>query len=365
MARQARRRKPLVKPAMDSAHTPAAVILCSVNSDTQFGFGGGGRVGSAPLIDVRRLTVRFPPPRLTPGRRRRPLQAVERICFAIAAGEAVGMVGESGCGKSTVARVLVGLQRPTSGEVLLRGGIVDFDHPEQLRRAVQMVFQDPASSLNPRLRIGTQVTEPLRGHLGVRSRKKLREAAIVLLEKVGLTAEDAERFPHQFSGGQRQRIALARALAIEPELLVADEPVASLDVAAQAEIAALLKRLHAENNLALLLISHDLAGVSALTGRVVVVYLGRVMEEGLSKQVLGSPKHPYTSALLDATPRLERDETRERIVLQGDPPSPFEPPSGCVFRTRCPVAFERCSLEVPPLFDCGPARRAACFLCDT
>ncbi len=322
-----------------------------------------GAQHTARLLEVRNLVVRFSPPRFTPRGGKKPLRAVEGISFSIAPGEAVGMVGESGCGKSTTARVLVGLQCPTSGEVYLRGEQVDFDRPQQLRRAVQMVFQDPTSSLNPRMRIGSQITEPLRGHLGIKSRGELREAAEELLTKVGLTRDDAHRYPHQFSGGQRQRIALARALAIGPSLLVADEPVASLDVAAQAEIAELLVSLHRENNLALLLISHDLAGVSALTERVIVVYLGRVMEEGPSRLVLRRPEHPYTRALLDAAPKLHRSDSEKRIVLQGDPPSPFEPPSGCVFRTRCPFAFDRCAVEVPGLFDCGDGRRAACLLC--
>jgi len=322
-----------------------------------------GTQRTAKLIEVRDLVVHFPPPRFTPGSGRKFLRAVEGISFSLGGGDAVGIVGESGCGKSTIARVLVGLQRPTSGEVFLRGAPVDFDRPQQLRRAVQLVFQDPTSSLNPRMRVGTQITEPIRGHLGVKSRRELKEAAEELLVKVGLSPDDSRRYPHQFSGGQRQRIALARALAIGPNLLVADEPVASLDVAAQAEIAELLVGLHRENNLALLLISHDLAGVSALTERVIVVYLGRVMEDGPSGQVLKQPEHPYTRALLDAAPRLRRCQNEERILLQGDPPSPFEPPSGCVFRTRCPFAFDRCAAEVPGLFDFGDGRRTACLLC--
>lgn len=320
--------------------------------------------GKEALIEVKNLAVSFPPPRFAPGGRKNALRAVDGISFALSEGEALGVVGESGCGKSTIARVLVGLQRPTSGEVLLRGEPVDFNDPQCLRRAVQMVFQDPASSLNPRLKVGTQVTEPLRGHLGIRKRAILKREAARLLEQVGLSPEDAQRFPHQFSGGQRQRIALARALAIEPSLLVADEPVSSLDVAAQAEITALLLRLHREAGLALLLISHDLGGVSALTARVIIIYLGRMMEEGATEAVLGEPAHPYTRALLDAVPRLDSAGGRERIVLAGDPPSPHDPPSGCVFRTRCPHAFDRCAAEVPRLYDCGNGRRAACFLLD-
>ena len=272
------------------------------------------------------------------------------------------MVGESGCGKSTVARTLLGLQRPTSGQILLCGKEVDSRDLRPLRRSVQMVFQDPASSLNPRLKIWTQVSEPLRGHLNINSRIQRREAAVELLKTVGLSAEDAERYPHQFSGGQRQRIALARALAISPKLLVADEPVASLDVAAQAEIAELLLNLHREMNLALLLISHDLSGIAALTSRLLVIYLGKLMEEGPTRTILSEPRHPYTRALLDAAPRLDRAGSESRIVLPGDPPSPYDPPSGCVFHTRCPHTFERCPVEAPDFFEAGAGHTAACFL---
>ncbi len=320
-----------------------------------------------PLVAIEDLSVRFPPPRLAAGGPRGPLRAVEDVTFSVGEGEAIGLVGESGCGKTTIARVLLGLQRPSAGRVLLRGEPVDFRNPRPLRRAAQMVFQDPASSLNPRLKVWTQVSEPLRGHLGLRSRARRRSAADELLTAVGLRPEDGDLYPHQFSGGQRQRIALARALAIGPALLVADEPVASLDVAAQAEISELLRRLHRQRGLALLLISHDLAGVGAMTGRLMVLYLGRAVEEGPTREVLGNPAHPYTCALLDAAPQLERakESGSERVVLPGDPPSPYDPPSGCVFRTRCPRAFDRCSYEVPAQLEAASGHRAACFLLDS
>ena len=322
---------------------------------------------TAPLVAVAGLGVRFPPPRLAAGGPRGPLRAVEGVTFSVGEGEAVGLVGESGCGKTTIARVLLGLQRPSAGRVLLRGVPVDFGDPRPLRRAAQMVFQDPASSLNPRLRVWTQVSEPLRGHLGLRPRARRRAAAAELLTAVGLRPEDGDLYPHQFSGGQRQRIALARALAIGPALLVADEPVASLDVAAQAEISELLRGLHSERGLTLLLISHDLAGVAAMTERLLVLYLGRAVEEGPTRAVLGAPAHPYTRALLDAAPQLDREKGSggERVVLPGDPPSPYDPPSGCVFRTRCPWASERCAARAPVRVEVAAGHRAACFLLDS
>jgi oligopeptide/dipeptide ABC transporter ATP-binding protein len=311
---------------------------------------------------VENLVVHYSPPRRVSAERRRLLRAVEGISFRISEGEAVGMVGESGCGKSTIAKVLVALQRPTSGSVKLRGKAVDFRTADGLRREVQMVFQDPGSSLNPRLRVGTQVAEPLRGHLNIRSRDELERRVAQLLEAVGLDAAVAERFPHQFSGGQRQRIALARALAVGPKLLVADEPMASLDVPAQAEISELLIKLRRDMGLALLLISHDLGGVGALTEKVIVVYLGRVMEEGPTSIVLSDGAHPYTRALLDAIPSLDGKGLRKRIVLTGDPPSPFDPPPGCAFHTRCLLAEERCRREVPSLVEVASGHKAACFL---
>ena len=317
-----------------------------------------------PLIEIDKLEVYFPPPVFASRERKRPLRAVDGISLTVGQGEALGVVGESGCGKSTIARVLVGLLRPTGGWVRLKGMTVDFNYPLPLMRAAQMVFQDPASSLNPRMRIGAQITEPLRGHLGIISREKRAAAAVRLLRQVGLDPDTALRYPHEFSGGQRQRIALARALAIEPDLLVADEPVSSLDVAAQAEITKLLRRLHGQKKLALLFISHDLGSVSALTERVAIIYLGKVMEEGPTDVVLREPAHPYTQALLDAAPRLEGGR-RERIVLPGDPPSPYKPPPGCVFHTRCPRALERCSRQVPPFYAYGSERKAACFLLES
>lgn len=321
--------------------------------------------GKAPLIEVTDLSVHFPSQRGAKAAARKPLRAVDGVSFSVAPGESVGMVGESGCGKSTIARVLLALQKPTSGKLRLDGKEVDFDQPARLRRSAQMVFQDPFSSLNPRLRVWTQVAEPVRGHLGVRSKADLRHRAMQALAAVGFDEKALDRFPHQFSGGQRQRIALARALSIEPRLLVADEPMASLDVTSQAEISELLIRLREERELALLLISHDLAGIGALTGRVLVVYLGRIVEEGPTNQVLGKGLHPYTHALLDAAPRLEPKKSRKRIVLDGDPPSPYDPPPGCVFHTRCPHVMERCRSEVPRMVDVSAGHRAACFLLES
>lgn len=317
-----------------------------------------------PLIDVQGISVQFVTRHPFSDRPTGRIPAVEGVSFQIWEGAAVGIVGESGSGKSTIARVVAGLQEPTSGRILLGGEPVEYSNPRALQRAAQMVFQDPTASLNPRLRVGFQVTEPLRGYLRLRSRRRRRAKAEELLSAVGLGPGEADRYPHQFSGGQRQRIALARALAVSPQLLVADEPVASLDVAAQAEITELLQTLHRQRKLALLLVSHDLSGVKALTERVLVIYMGRVMEEGPTDVVLGSPCHPYTKALLDAAPRLIRDRDRERIVLGGDPPSPYDPPAGCVFHTRCPLAFDRCAKEVPRPVSVAADHGAACFLLD-
>jgi len=319
------------------------------------------------LLEVRDLTVRFSTPSgvgtASAGGRRR-LRAVDGVSFSIRRDESVGIVGESGCGKSTVARTLVGLLEPCGGQMLLDGEIVDFSKLERLRRSVQMVFQDPASSLNPRLRTWVQVSEPLLGHKGVRSRARRRAQAERLLSAVGLDPGDGERFAHQFSGGQRQRVALARALALEPRLLVADEPMSNLDVASQAELSGLLAGLTQRRGLALLLISHDLASVAALTSRVLILYLGRIVEEGPTELVLRAGAHPYTRALVDAVPMLEPGADRVRTALGGEPPSPYSPPAGCAFHPRCPHAFERCKLERPALVEAkaGRGHRAACFL---
>jgi oligopeptide/dipeptide ABC transporter ATP-binding protein len=313
------------------------------------------------LVSARNLTRRFG------GRgwfgRGRPVQAVTDFSFSIQRGEAVGLVGESGSGKSTVGRLLLGLMAPSAGDVAFDG--VEFsriggDAARQLRRRMQLVFQDPYSSLDPRRLVGDQIADGLAIHRMV-PRHERRARVEALLAQVGLPANHADRYPHEFSGGQRQRIAIGRALATEPEFLVADEPVSALDVSVQAQVLALLADLRARLGLALLFISHDLPVVRSLCDRVIVLYLGRVMEEGPAAEVLENPSHPYTLALLSAVPKLDAARRRSRIILQGDPPSPADPPAGCVFRTRCPFVLPACREGIPPLRKLGAEHRAACI----
>ena len=294
--------------------------------------------------------------------RRGAVRAVTEVSLAVGAGEAVGLVGESGSGKSTLGRVMLGLLAPSGGRVMVDGvdlaGVAGADR-QGLRRRMQLVFQDPYSSLDPRRRVGAQIGDGLAIHrIGAASERAGRVAA--LLEQVGLPGVAALRYPHEFSGGQRQRLGIARALATEPALLVADEPVSALDVSVQAQVLALLADLRTRLGLALLFISHDLPVVRSLCDRVVVLYLGRVMEKGPVADVFRRPLHPYTRALLSAAPSLDPALRRTRVLLRGEPPSPAAPPSGCVFRTRCPIALEACAAEVPRLETHG-AQRVACI----
>jgi oligopeptide/dipeptide ABC transporter ATP-binding protein len=283
--------------------------------------------------------------------RGRPIQAVTDVWLTVARGETIGLVGESGSGKSTLGRMLLGLLPASSGQVHFDGIDLARTGPlqrRQLRRRMQIVFQDPHSSLDPRRPVGAQVADGLAIHdLVPRSERRARVEA--LLSQVGLPAAHADRYPHEFSGGQRQRVGIARALATGPDFLVADEPVSALDVSVQAQVLALLADLRARLGLALLFISHDLAVVRSLCDSVVILYLGRVMEAGPIAEVFGNPRHPYTQALLSAVPDLNPARRRSRIILPGDPPSPSAPPSGCVFRTRCPVAMPQCAAVIPEL----------------
>lgn len=291
-----------------------------------------------PLIEARGLKKYFP---VTAGIFRSvvgEVKAVDGVDFTIYQGQTVGLVGESGSGKSTIARLVIGLLEPTSGRV-----ISSFSS----NTAIQMVFQDPYASLNPRKSIGDTLTEPLLYHKRVNSHQEAKERAAAMLEKVGLTASILDRYPHQFSGGQQQRICIARALMLQPRLIVADEAVSALDVSIQAQILNLLHDLKSEMDLSYLFIAHDLSVVRHLCDYVIVLYLGKVMEAGPLKQVFSSPKHPYTQALLSATPKSHPDERGERQVLKGEMPSPMHPPSGCPFRTRCPYAQPQCA-EPPP-----------------
>jgi oligopeptide/dipeptide ABC transporter ATP-binding protein len=295
--------------------------------------------------------------------RGRPVQAVTDVSLAIDRGEALGLVGESGSGKSTIGRLLLGLLPASEGRVMLDGtdlGQARGADLRRLRRRMQLVFQDPYSSLDPRRRIGEQIADGLAIHKLCPSRER-RARTEALLVQVGLPASHADRFPHEFSGGQRQRVGIARALSTKPDFLVADEPVSALDVSVQAQVLALLADLRTRLGLGLLFISHDLHVVRSLCDRVVVLYLGRVMEEGPAAEVLEHPRHPYTKALLSAAPSLDPLRRRTRILLQGDPPSPADPPSGCVFRTRCPWALADCATTVPTPRRVGPRHEASCI----
>ena len=294
--------------------------------------------------------------------RRGAVHAVEDVSLAIPSGAALGLVGESGSGKSTLGRVMLGLLPPTAGRVMVDGEDLAATSPaamRRLRRRMQLIFQDPYSSLDPRRRVGAQIADGLAIH-GLPQTGRVA----ALLEQVGLPSAHAARFPHEFSGGQRQRIAIARALATNPDLLVADEPVSALDVSVQAQVLALLAELRTRLGLALLFISHDLPVVRSLCDRVAVLYLGRIMEEGPAEALFRRPLHPYTQALLSAAPSLDPGKRRKRILLQGEPPSPVAPPSGCVFRTRCPRAMSACAGEVPALREIEADHYAACIRID-
>ena len=316
------------------------------------------KTGKSELLDVRNLVKHFPIDNSLDV-----VKAVDDVSFDIKSGETLGLVGESGCGKSTVGRCLLRLHEPTSGEVLFEGkNIVGLPNREMqmLRREMQIIFQDPYASLNPRLSILSIVSEPLKIH-GIGNKKEQAERVGNLLKKVGLDPNYMRRYPHEFSGGQRQRIGIARALALNPKLIICDEPVSALDVSVQAQVVNLLQDLQAEFGLTYLFISHGLAVVEHISNRVAVMYLGKIVEIAEGRELYDNPLHPYTKALLSAIPVPDPKKKRERIILKGDVPTPINPPSGCRFRTRCPFAIEECAKVVPELREIQPNHFAACI----
>ena len=317
------------------------------------------------LLQVHDLKVHFPVQHGLFSRVKAHVKAVDGISFSLAPGETLGLVGESGCGKTTLGRAVIRLIEPTSGSVHFNGeDITKLDGAElrSRRRGFQMIFQDPFGSLNPRMTVEQIIGEALDIHGLATGTEARRKRIMELLDSVGLSANHAQRYPHEFSGGQRQRIGIARALAVEPKLIVCDEPVSALDVSVQAQIINLLQDLQRERGIAYLFVAHDLAVVEHISHRVMVMYLGQVAELADAKAIVREPKHPYTQALISAVPVVDPASKRQRIMLPGDVPSPINPPSGCPFHTRCPVAEARCRTEKPVLREVGPGHFAACHL---
>jgi oligopeptide transport system ATP-binding protein len=321
---------------------------------------------SEALLKVEDIAVHFP---IAVGgllrRRYLPLKAVDGVSFELQPGETLGIVGESGCGKSTLGRAVLRLIEPSAGRVVWLGddlGTLNAEALRRHRRAMQIVFQDPLAALDPRMTIGDIIAEPLLTHEPGLGRAEVKARVKDMLAETGLSPQMINRYPHEFSGGQCQRIGIARAMILRPRLIVCDEPVSALDVSIRAQIVNLLMRLQREFGLSLLFISHDLSVVRHISHRILVLYLGRMMELADRDALYRAPKHPYTKALISAVPlpdpRLERQ--KQRIVLTGDLPSPLAPPSGCVFRTRCPLAIELCAREVPRIEQIAPGRQVAC-----
>ena len=316
------------------------------------------------LLQVSHLTKHFPVRKGVFSRVVAHVHAVDDVSFTISQGETLGLVGESGCGKSTTGRLILKLIEPTAGRVTWRGQHIDrlsAGAMRPLRRELQAVFQDPYASLNPRMRAADIVAEPIR-NFETASRRDIDERVAALLDKVGLRREQMIRYPYEFSGGQRQRLGIARALAPNPRLIVCDEPVSALDVSVQAQVINLLMDLQNELGISYLFVAHDLAVVEHISHRVAVMYLGKIVELTDKRSLFASPQHPYTEALLSAVPVPDPRVRRKRVILAGDVPSPVDPPSGCRFHTRCPYAFERCRVEEPLMREVRAGHWAACHL---
>jgi len=319
-----------------------------------------------PLLTVNDLKVHFPITRGILSKTAGYVYAVDGVSFLLAAGETLGIVGESGCGKTTAGLAILRLIEPTDGQVIFQGkdiSLMNSHERQTLRRQMQIIFQDPYSSLNPRMTLNRTLADPMKIH-GLYPGAERKARIAYLLKTVGLTPEQGRRYPHEFSGGQRQRIGIARALALNPQLVIGDEPVSALDVSIQAQIINLLIDLQEEFQLSYIIISHDLAVVEYICDRIVVMYLGKVAEMADYREIYTNPKHPYTQSLLSAVPVPDLNAKSERIILGGDVPSPINPPSGCRFHPRCPRRMDICSREEPPLEDLAEGHWVACHLYD-
>jgi peptide/nickel transport system ATP-binding protein len=325
-------------------------------------------IADQPLLSIRAINKHFPLRKGVFSRRHVVLKAVDGVSFDILRGETLALVGESGCGKSTVGKTIIGLIPPTDGSIWLSGERIDTLNGEAFRRRrrqVQFIFQDPYASLNPRMRVRDIISEPILNFGLAETSRDIDMRIAELIELVRLPGDAADRFPHEFSGGQRQRIGIARALAPRPDLIICDEAVSALDVSVKAQIVNLLQELKVELGLSLLFISHDLAVVDHIADRVAVMYLGRIVEIASRDALFENPQHPYTQALLSAVPVPDVNVERKRIVLQGDLPSPANPPPGCSFSSRCPAVFGRCKLETPQLRQTDTGHLAACHLLES
>ncbi len=316
------------------------------------------------LLEVKDLKKYFPIKKGVLSRNLGYVKAVDGVSFSLQRGETLGLVGESGCGKTTVGRSILRLIEPTSGQVIFNGQnmlALDRQKLRQVRASIQIIFQDPYSSLDPRMNAGQIIAEPIRNHLTI-SKTEIRERVAYLMERVGLHPEQMRRYPHEFSGGQRQRIGIARALALNPSVIICDEPVSALDVSIQAQVINLLAQLQEQMNLSYLFIAHDLSVVEHISNRVAVMYLGRIVELATDEALYQNPLHPYSQALLSAVPIPDPEVQSSKILLQGDVPSPMNPPTGCSFHTRCPECEAVCTRQEPQLRDAGDGHWVACHL---